>query len=99
MLRIQINEQPEVMSFSLEGSLAGPWVAELEKCWQAARLSQPAAAVVVKLGAVTFVDEQGKDLLCRMRRQGARIVPTGCLMKAIVEIIEADICKQRGEVV
>jgi hypothetical protein len=93
MLRIQIDEQPEAISFNLEGSLAGPWVTELEKCWGAAVSASPAAAMIVKLTGVTFVDDRGKDLLCRMRREGARLMPTGCLMKAIVEIIEADVCK------
>jgi len=81
------------MTFSLEGRLAGLWVAELERCWQEAALSRPAAGLIVKLTAVTFVDDRGKDLLCRMRRQGAKLMPAGCLMKAIVERIEADVCK------
>jgi hypothetical protein len=93
MLRIHIEDQSEPMTFILEGRLAGPWVAELEKCWHVAVSSRPTAGVVLKLAALTFVDDHGKDLLCRMHKQGVRLMPTGCLMKAIVEIIEADVCK------
>jgi len=97
MLRIHTTDEDEGITFSLEGRLAGPWVAELERCWQTELSSRPAAGVTVKLAGVTFVDDRGKDLLCRMRRRGASLRPTGCLMKAIVEIIEADLCTPKGE--
>jgi hypothetical protein len=99
MLRIYVDEGPEAVSFRLEGSLTGPWVAELEKCWHTATLSLPARSMTVKLTGVTFADDEGKELLCRMRRNGATLVATGCLMKAIVQTIEADICKPEGEAV
>src|SRR5262249_24487523 len=97
MLRIHVSEQAEAINFSLEGSLAGPWVAELEKCWHTAQSGRPGAAMTVKLTGLTFVDDRGEELLCRMRRHGATLMPTGCLMKSIVERIEADICKPEGE--
>ena len=36
MLRITIHDDPGSLTFQLEGKLAGPWVAELEDCWQKA---------------------------------------------------------------
>jgi hypothetical protein len=71
----------------------------LEKCWLAATADKPLSTITIKLGGVTFVDDQGKELLCRMRRNGARLLPLGCLMKAIVQAIEADICRPEGETV
>jgi hypothetical protein len=97
MLRIHIDDGPEALGLSLEGSLSGPWVAELEKCWRAGASKTPARTITIELAGVTFVDDQGKELLCRMRRSGARLVPRGCLMKAIVKAIEADICRPEGE--
>src|SRR5215470_20369934 len=97
MLRIQRDDGPEAPVLSLEGSLSGPWVAVLEKCWLAAAEDRPASIITVKLGGVTFVDDQGKELLCRMRRNGTRLLAVGCLMKSIVQAIEADICKPEGE--
>ena len=99
MLRIHISEQAETIGFSLEGSLAGPWVAELEKCWNDATSGKSATAVTVKLAGVTYVDDRGTELLCRMRRNGARLMPAGCLTKSIVERIEADVCKPQGEAI
>jgi hypothetical protein len=99
MLRIYISEEKEALTLRLEGSLGGAWVGELEKCWQAMTASPPRAAITVKLAGLTFVDDQGKELLFRMRERGARLVPSGCLMRAIVEAIESKICGQGGEVV
>ena len=99
MLRIHRDDEPEAPVLSLEGSLSGPWVAVLEKCWLAAAQDTPASAITIKLGGVTFVDDRGKELLCRMRRNGTRLLAVGCLMKHIVQAIEADVCKPEGEIV
>ena len=32
MLRITVHDNPESLTFQLEGRLAGPWVRELERC-------------------------------------------------------------------
>ena len=90
MLRITIHEVP-VTSFVLEGRLIGPWVKELEKCWESQLAAESARAVLVNLAAVTFIDSAGCDLLTRMRRQGARLVSSGVLINAIVAEIEAQV--------
>jgi DNA-binding LytR/AlgR family response regulator len=89
MLRIETHHGPELTSFTVEGKLMGAWVRELETCWRTATATRPSKSILVNLAAVAFIDLQGRDLLTRMHRQGARLVPSGCLMKAIVEEIEA----------
>ena len=37
MLRIYIHDEVPVTSFVVEGKLVGPWVKELEKCWESVR--------------------------------------------------------------
>lgn len=93
MLRIGVRNETDLTSFTLEGKLTAPWATELEKCWQNAIAAEPMKSVVVNLASVTFVDTQCRELLTRMRRQGVKLVPTGCFMKAIVEQIEADVAK------
>jgi hypothetical protein len=73
------------MTFALEGKLAGPWVREMELCWRSAAGTQQIHPVRVDLSSVTFIDADGKDLLGRMYREGAKLVATGCLNKCIVE--------------
>ncbi len=41
MLRIDIHDGVEATSFTLEGKLMGPWVAELENCWRTAITTEP----------------------------------------------------------
>lgn len=94
MLRIETHQEPEITSFTIEGKLMGAWVSELEKCWQAAT-TNGACKFKVNLSEVAFIDSQGKELLTRMYRQGARLVPSGCLMKAIVEEIEATVSTEK----
>jgi hypothetical protein len=50
--------------------------------------------MVVDLTAMTFVDSDGRELLTRMRRQGAMLVSAGVLMNAIVEEIETEVKKE-----
>ncbi len=88
MLRITVHDTHELVTFQLEGRLAGPWARELEECWQEV-LARPCKPVVrVDLTGVTFVDHAGKVCLTNMHRQGAEFVAADCLMAAVVaEII------------
>ena len=95
MLRIDIHQGTETTSFTLEGKLMGPWVGELENCWHNLIAAEPSRAILVQLAAVTFIDSQGKALLTQMCRQGVRLVPTGCLMRAIVHEIEVEVKKEK----
>ncbi len=85
MLKITMQITAGVMTFALEGKLAGPWVKEMELCWRSAAETQQDHPVRVDLSSVTFIDEEGKALLGRMYREGAKLVATGCLNKCIVE--------------
>ena len=91
MLRIGIRRDAESIDLNVEGRLVGPWVHELEKCWQAESLSRRERPIVVNLTSVTFVDSEGRELLTEMRRSGVVLVPTGCLMNLIVDEIEAQV--------
>lgn len=88
MLRITINDKPTVTSFVLEGKLVGPWVKELEKCWESASAADPSTPMLVNLAGVTFVDSDGRALLTRMRRRGVRLLSHGVMIDAIVAKIE-----------
>jgi hypothetical protein len=91
MLRITVINKPGALTFQLEGRLAGPWVRELEQCWQDTRASQGEALPRFDLTGVTFVDTEGKQFLAARHAGGATFVASGCLMRAIVaEITRAD---------
>ncbi|HKS41790.1 MAG TPA: STAS domain-containing protein [Blastocatellia bacterium] len=91
MLRIDIQHKNESTSFTVAGKLTGAWVEELEKCWRTETATANCKSILVNLASVTFVDSAGRELLAKMRKQGVVLVPTGCLMKAIVEEIEVEV--------
>ena len=69
MLRVTL-EAREMLTLKLEGKISGPWVAELERCWNRTRTASKNGPVRVDLTGVTFVDDGGKDLLVRMANAG-----------------------------
>jgi anti-anti-sigma regulatory factor len=97
MLRITVHDNPESVTFQLEGRLAGCWVCEVEKCRQHTLAGRRRPAVCFDLTGVTFIDDAGKGYLAAMHRLGAEFVAADCLMKAIVaEIIQTAMPDQRN---
>ena len=90
MLRITIHNAPGILTFRLEGRLAGPWVRELDECWRGALASRREPILRVDLTEVTSIDAAGRACLEGLHRQGAEFVAADCLMKAVVaEITQA----------
>ena len=95
MLRITTEKKRGKTYLSVEGRLAGPWVATLEQCWRELRGASPQEKFHVDLCGVSFIDAAGKVLLKEIHRQGGRLVAEGCLNQAIVtEIVAGE--KQEG---
>ena len=84
MLRITVHPQETHTTLELEGRLAGPWVAELQRAWDEAGLST-GRRIVVNLAAVSYVDADGKRLLSDMCRAGIEFEASGCLMRWLVD--------------
>ena len=84
MLRITIQDEPESRTFRLEGTLAGPWVQEAVACWRAAPADKRQPSCCLDLTGLTMIDAAGKSFLSTAHAQGAVLVASGCLMRAIV---------------
>ena len=87
MLKITTLMNAESTVLRLEGRLAGPWVQELERCWNSAVGTPTHPLLSVDLSAVTYVDSDGKDLLKKLHQQGAKLIASGCLTSCIVNEI------------
>jgi len=87
MLKISAKQELNATSLYVEGRLAGPWVPELERCWQQERARAGLRQISVILGAVTFIDDTGKQLLGRMFRSGTKLDGCGCHVRAILAAI------------
>ena len=89
VLRITVHDHPRTLTFQLEGRLAGPWVRELEACWQTTITGQRKPILRIDLTGVTFIDAAGHASLVALHRQGAEFIASDCLTKAVVaEIIQ-----------
>jgi hypothetical protein len=89
MLRITVLDNSEPLTFRLEGKLTGPWVGELAACWESTLAYQPHSAHRFDLTAVTFVDAAGKAFLAARHAEGAELLASCCLMRAVVAEIAA----------
>lgn len=88
MLRITIHDSPGEFRLRLEGRLAGPWVRELELCWQTARSTLHHRAVTVDLRDVDFVDHAGERLLADLHQHGAKFLAGSAMTKHLVWELE-----------
>src|SRR5271163_4975693 len=93
LLRITTEQKRGKLVLSVEGRLAGQWVAALEQCWRDLRASSPGGKFSINLCGVSFIDAAGKVLLKEIYRQGGHLLAEGCLNQAIVK----DIVGQEGE--
>ena len=86
MLKISVkDEEPQKhVLLEVEGRLAGPWVQELERSWEAERQKAPSADIIVRLSSVSFIDEAGKELLTKIFRAGAKLEGSGCMVRAVI---------------
>jgi len=69
----------------LEGRVKGPWVEELRKAWLASAKIADGEPVSVDLGAVSFIDGRGRDLLLRMRGEGVALNGGSSFLRHILE--------------
>jgi hypothetical protein len=84
MLRITVHDNTESLTVQLEGKLAGPWVRELEGCWQSTLARQRRPVLRIDLRGVTHIDTAGKEFLAARHAEGADFLARGCLMRAVV---------------
>lgn len=84
MLRITLHQQPESLTFKLEGRLGGEWVRVLEESWQSALTRHHNGKRFVDLTEVTSIDAAGRACLTSLHREGAQFIAVDCLTKAIV---------------
>ena len=87
MLRITTENKRGKIVLSVEGRLAGPWVAALEQCWRELYAASPRQKFNVNLCGVSFIDNAGKALLKEMHQLGGELIAEGCLNQAIVKEI------------
>jgi hypothetical protein len=95
MMKIQTSAAGDHLVLLVEGRLAGAFVPELENCWLAARLEQPARKISLDLKGLTCIDRSGRELLQSMHRGGVGFLRAGMAIQDILEeVMEQPECRQ-----
>jgi anti-anti-sigma regulatory factor len=84
MLRITRRDEAGTAVIQIEGRLTGPWVKELEACWRAVA-ARPTVPVRVDLTAVSYIDDEGAELLKAMHRERVELAATGCFNACLIQ--------------
>jgi hypothetical protein len=88
MLRISTVCDPNGSRFKLEGKLVHEWVNEAAKAWTTLLIGVASRGqVVVELYDISFVDDNGRALLCQMHAAGAKLVGCGPMIGTLIEEI------------
>ncbi|OQW65954.1 MAG: hypothetical protein BVN28_01085 [Nitrospira sp. ST-bin4] len=86
MLKITTQTDAGTTALKLDGKLTNPWAEELDRYWRDVPGSHR-KRMLVDLTGVTFIGSEGKAILARMWRQGARFHAAGCLNISVLEEI------------
>jgi anti-anti-sigma regulatory factor len=87
-LRITIEQSAEKTDITLEGRIAGPWVAELRRAWTELKPLMASRALSIDLRNTTYADTQGVQVLREIYAEtGAHIVTSTPWTQYIAEEI------------
>jgi hypothetical protein len=75
MLRITTQEDEQAVQITLEGRIAGPWVAEMSRAWMETAPRLAARKLSLDLRHVTYADAPGMKALRHIHAQsGAELI-------------------------
>jgi hypothetical protein len=84
MLKISVIDSRTERRLILEGKLIAPWVAELRTAWKAANGVIEGRALVVDLGNVAVISQEGENALLELMNVGAKFRCSGVLTKHVI---------------
>jgi hypothetical protein len=85
MLRIiRLVEGGRSETIRLEGSLLGPWVNEARRVYDLS--TSQASCIRLDLAALSYLDEDGRGLLCEWIRRGAEVTSCSRYVAAVLQL-------------
>ena len=84
MLKISVMDSRTERRLVVEGKLIAPWVSELRTAWKAANGEIAGRALVVHVGNITVISQEGENALFELMREGAKFRCSGVLTKHLV---------------
>jgi hypothetical protein len=89
-----MHDEPESLTFQVEGKLVGAWARELEQSWTASSSLRSRKAPIVDLTETLYIDEEGKRVLAALFREGAFFKTAGPMTESIVVEITGKVLAQ-----
>ncbi len=85
MFRISITDTPSWRTLIVEGTLVGPWVAELGRTWRNASQELDRRKLVIDLKNLTAISREGEDAIFDLMKKGAKFTGGGILTSHMVK--------------
>jgi ABC-type transporter Mla MlaB component len=89
MLKIRVDNQPEIITLYVEGKLVGDCVDELRRVWTTLRTESPTKPTTVELSSVRVVDVTGRKLLTQMHEWGSQLAGSGLVIGSLINEIRS----------
>jgi hypothetical protein len=84
MLKISILDTRSHRRLVIEGKLIAPWASELSTVWRQATADLDGRTLVVDVKGLTYIGEDGENVLSEMMKQGARFRSCGVFTKHVL---------------
>jgi hypothetical protein len=81
MFRISIADTPSRRTLIVEGTLVGPWVAELGRTWRNASQDLDTRELLIDLRNLTAISREGEDAIFDLMKKGAKFTCGGVLTR------------------
>jgi hypothetical protein len=85
MLRISVVVSRTERRLVLEGKLIAPWVAELRTAWKAVNQEIKCRSLVIDLGNVAVISQEGENALLELMNEGAKFRCSGVHTKHVIQ--------------
>jgi anti-anti-sigma regulatory factor len=97
-LRISVYEYEKSISITLEGRVAGPWVAELSRVWVETAPQLSSRKLTIDLRSVTYADSAGTEALKHIYAQSqAKLIASSPWTEYLAEEIRKNKQKNANE--
>jgi len=88
MFKISTVDTRSERTLVVEGTLIGPWVAELRASWRNACQELDGRRLAVDLCNLTVVSREGEEAILALMKEGAKFSCGGVLMKHVLKQLE-----------
>jgi anti-anti-sigma regulatory factor len=96
-LRITVDENPKAIAIKLEGRVAGPWAAELDRLWKETAPAVAQRDLSIDLRETTYADASGIEVLRAIySRTGAAILTSTPWTEYLAEEVTRENSQHEG---